>query len=60
VWGEKQDASDNQVVEIAVNGQKIRVTKLDLELKTSAEMGRWNEYQKIKKLLGEKNQQKLF
>ena len=60
VWSEKQDASDNQVVEIAVNGQKIRVTKLDLELKTSAEMGRWNEFRKIKKGVESRKQGSLF
>ena len=60
VWSEKQDASDNQVVEIAVNGQEIRVTKLDLELKTSAEMGRWNEFRKIKKGVESRKQGSLF
>ena len=45
-----------------VKGEKIKVraTKPEIELKVSAEMGRWNEFHKMKKQIGSKLQTSLF
>jgi len=57
-WSDVYSADKREVIEL--RGVKIPVTKLDLELKTSAEMGRWNEYHKIKKQVQNKLQESLF
>ncbi len=57
-WSEVLDASSDEVDE--VENQKIKVTKLNLELNFSALMGRWNEFHKIQKQLEIRNQVSLF
>ncbi|KKQ25479.1 MAG: polymerase I protein [Candidatus Woesebacteria bacterium GW2011_GWA1_37_8] len=67
-WGDVYDGSDDEVNEIEVGdgygfkGEKIKVraTKPEIELKVSAEMGRWNEFHKMKKQIGSKLQTSLF
>lgn len=59
-WSEIYDASDDEVDEIDLRGGKVRVTKLELELKMAGEMGRWNEFHKIKKQLSKTQQGSLF
>ncbi len=59
-WSEKQDASPDEIDVIEIQKQKVNVTKIDLELKTSALMDRWNEFHKIKKQINEKQQGSLF
>ena len=60
VWSEKLDASEDEVVEIKIAGNKVKVTRLDLEMKFSAMMGRFNELNKIKKQVDLKLQGSLF
>jgi len=59
-WSGVYDASDDEVNIIDVNGLKVKVEKLEIELKTSAEMGRWSEFHKIKKQLSKTQQRSLF
>ena len=59
-WGDVYDGSDDEVVEIDVDGTKVRATKLDLEMNISAQMGRWSEFHKIKKQIKDKQQRSLF
>lgn len=59
-WSEVYDASDDEINIIDVNGLKVRVEKLEIELKTSVEMGRWSEFHKIKKQLSKTQQGSLF
>lgn len=60
VWGQVYDGSDDEINEILINDQKVRVTKPGVELDMFAQMGRWTAYQKIKRQLDAKNQQSLF
>lgn len=59
-WSTKYTGEDGQVNIIDVEGEKVRVTKPEVELSCFAQMGRWNAYQIIKKSLEEKNQGVLF
>jgi len=59
-WSGIYDASDDEVEWIKVQSENIRVTKLELELKVAGEMGRWNEFHKIKKQLSITQQGSLF
>ncbi|HLE48964.1 MAG TPA: 5'-3' exonuclease H3TH domain-containing protein [Patescibacteria group bacterium] len=63
-WGGVYDGSDDEINKIELETEQgdleIRVSKLEIELKQSAQMGRWSEYQKIKKQIVEKQQGSLF
>jgi len=59
-WSSVYSAKDDEINEIEVGSEKVKVTKPEIELKASAEMGRWNEYHKIKKQVESKNQETLF
>ena len=64
VWSEPFNASKDEVNEIKLKGQKIRVTKPEVELSMFAKMGRWKAFHKIKKQLepqkSKSQQQSLF
>lgn len=59
-WSEVFDASSDEVVEMEINGQKVKITKTETELKMFSDMGRWNAYHKLKREVDRKSQQSLF
>ncbi|MBN1184107.1 MAG: hypothetical protein JXB49_17570 [Bacteroidales bacterium] len=59
-WSEPFDASDDEVTEVTVGSQKVKVTSVETELKTYILTGRWNVYHKLRRLLDSKNQDGLF
>ncbi|MFC1649443.1 5'-3' exonuclease H3TH domain-containing protein [Patescibacteria group bacterium] len=59
-WSKVFDGKGEQQITIVARGEEIPVTTVDTELEMFATMGRWNAFHKIKKLIGEKNQQQLF
>ena len=60
IWGEVYDGSEDEINTIDIKGKKVRVTKLETELRCFAQMQRWTAYQKIKKQLEGRNQGSLF
>jgi len=59
-WGMKYAGKDEEVNIIKIKDTAVKVTKPEIELKVSTEMGRWNEYHKIRKQVDVKSQQSLF
>lgn len=61
-WSSVYSAKDDEINEVELGSEKVRVkvTKPEIELKASAEMGRWNEYHKLKKQVENKLQGNLF
>lgn len=59
-WSESFDASDDEITEVAVGGQKVKVTTVETELKIYVLTGRWNVYHKLRRLADSKNQEGLF
>lgn len=59
-WSKVYNAEEEEIITIEINGKKVRVTKIEVELEVSAAMGRWSEFHKIKKQIDGKNQPSLF
>lgn len=55
-WSKIYSADADTVIHIDLEGVKIPVTKIGLELEVFAHMGRWTAYQKIKHLAEETGQ----
>lgn len=59
-WSEIFDASDDEIAELKIGNQNIKVTTVETELKTYVLIGRWNVYHKLRRLLDSKSQGGLF
>lgn len=59
-WSDIFDASSDEINTINLENHKIKVTKIETELKMFSLMGRWNAFHKIKKQMDERNQEKLL
>jgi hypothetical protein len=57
-WTKPFNASKDEVRNIKVKSKKVKVTKVETELKVFASMGRWNAFHKIKKQLQDNIQSK--
>lgn len=49
-WSKIYNADVNNITYVQIEGTKVPVTKVEMELEVFALMGRWNAYQKIKRL----------
>jgi hypothetical protein len=49
VWSEPFDASNDEIIEKKVDGEKVKLTRIETELAMYTLMGRWSAFHKIKK-----------